>query len=62
MTKFTIRLTLTVEADNLDNAHELDVGAAEHLLDTFNDDSSIDLLVTVEANPAGGQKLSSSVY
>lgn len=39
--KFTVTLTMTVEADSQDDACEIGTGAAEHLHGTFNDDDSI---------------------
>ena len=37
----TVTLTLTVDADDLDHATSIAEGAADHLLETFNDDGSI---------------------
>lgn len=49
MKEFTVQLTLTIKAKKVSDAYGIGVGAAEHLLDTFNDDDSISPLVRVEA-------------
>jgi hypothetical protein len=51
MPRFTVTLTLTVDAESTHDACGIGIGAAEHLVDTFNDDKSVDSLVNVEARP-----------
>lgn len=46
---FNVSITLTVEAISEEEAIGIGYGAAEHLLDTFNDNKSISPLVQVEA-------------
>lgn len=41
MKRFTVTLTLTLSADNEQEAYDIGIAAAEHLHDTFNDDGSI---------------------
>ena len=41
MKTYTVTLTLTVKADNKLDASELAEGAAQHLMDTFNDDEML---------------------
>ena len=47
--KFEVTLKLTVEANNLSDALDLGIVAAEHLNDTFNDNGSINPLMQVDA-------------
>jgi len=47
---FTLTLTLIVTADTAQEAHDVGIGAAEHLLDTFNDDGSLSSLVYVQVS------------
>lgn len=39
--RYTVAVTLTVQAQSEDHAHGLAEGAAKHLLETFNDDGSL---------------------
>jgi hypothetical protein len=48
--KVEVTLVLTVEADDLEDAQNLGISAAEHLTDTFNDNGSIDPLVGVSVS------------
>lgn len=51
MPEFDVTLTLTVKADDNEQARGIGANAAIHLLDTFNDDESICPLVQVESKP-----------
>jgi hypothetical protein len=51
MSLHIITLTLTVDADDSDDAFELGKAAAEHLMETFNDDDSLGNHIEVEAKP-----------
>lgn len=51
--KFQVVLSLRVEAESGDEAFDLGVAAAEHLIDTFNDNDSIDPLVFITVEPNG---------
>lgn len=48
--KCQVVITLTLEAEDEATAFQIGVAAAEHLLDTFNDDGSIHTLVEVESS------------
>lgn len=45
--KFEVTLELIIEAASVEDATDIGVGAAEHLVDTFNDDGSISPVVGV---------------
>jgi hypothetical protein len=49
--KFTCTLVFTTEAETQADAFDLTTAAAEHLLDTFNDNNSISPPVYVEVQP-----------
>lgn len=44
---YTIHLSIEVKANSKSEAHELGTSAAEHLMDTFNDDESLNPLVGI---------------
>ena len=49
--KFEVTLTMTIEADSAMDAAEFGVEAGVHLMESFNDNGSIDPLMQVEASP-----------
>jgi len=52
--KYQAVITILVECATEDEAAELAQGAAEHLVETFNDDGSLDLGVWHRVQPAAG--------
>lgn len=42
MARYTVTLTIEIDADSADDATEIAAAAAEHLQETFNDDGSFD--------------------
>lgn len=52
MKNFYVTIQLIVTAETAADAAELGFNAAEHLLDTFNDNQSIEMLAAVTARPA----------
>lgn len=50
--KFTAAITFEFESNSSADAFDLAASAAEHLLDTFNDDGSINPLVWIEVKPS----------
>ena len=55
MKQFTLTLTLTLSADNGQDAYDIGVAACEHLADTFNDDGSISAEFEVSAQEVAGR-------
>jgi hypothetical protein len=50
--RYEVTLTLIVEADSESAAYEVGAAAAEHLLETFNDDDSLETTIGVVAKEA----------
>lgn len=50
--KYDVTIQLQLEAENSTAAFDIGYAAAEHLLNTFNDDGSIHPMVRVESKPA----------
>lgn len=48
---FDVQLTLRIKAKSVDDALDVGIGAAEHVMDTFNDDKSIDTRAHVVVLP-----------
>lgn len=53
MTLRTVTLTLTVEAKTTEEAADIAHGAAQHLLDTYNDNESIKNPISWTVEPLG---------
>jgi hypothetical protein len=51
MQTFQVQLTLTITAPDSAHAFSIGLGACEHLVDTYNDDGSIDQFVGVKVLP-----------
>lgn len=56
MAEFYVTIQLRVRAGSSGEACEFGIAAAEHLLDTFNDNETIDPLVSVDALPVETRK------
>lgn len=56
MAEFYVTIQLRVRAGSSGEACEFGIAAAEHLLDTFNDNETIDPLVSVDALPIETRK------
>jgi hypothetical protein len=48
--KYEVKITLTIEAESSSDAYDIGIGAAEHLVDTFNDNDSISSLVLIQVS------------
>lgn len=46
---YMVQLTMEIRAETLEDAHDIVIGAAEHLVDTYNDDESIGSLFDVKS-------------
>jgi hypothetical protein len=49
--KFEVTLRFQVEAESSADALDIGMGAGEHLLETFNDDGSLEENIAVESKP-----------
>lgn len=56
MKEFYVTIRLRVKAETAAEAVELGFNAADHLLDTFNDNETIDQILAVDAKPAEPNK------
>ena len=56
MPEFTLTLELRVIAKTSADAVDLGISAAEHLLDTFNDNETIDQILAIDAKSAEPKK------
>lgn len=53
--KFEVTIRMTVEAATAIDAHETGLNATQHLIETFNDDKSIESVFAVHAQPMKDQ-------